>query len=275
MRLAALADIHGNLQALESVLDDIKRYTPDLILVAGDLINRFVQPREVLERLAQIDHIALHGNADLYAVLSSSPDWQHPWQPAVQIAEWNRRQIGEAWTTYLAQLPDYVYLSCVGESDVLVAHGLPGDPFHGIPSEVREAVWKERGEWPYGLARPEDVGNLFRETSARLFITAHTHRPYVRTIEGVTVVNPGAVMHGQMRDGGRPLADYVVCTWRGGDRQWEFEFRHVPFDYKTALMTLEAIRGKLPCIEDVIAGLLGETDKDEQRTLEGAYPEPL
>jgi predicted phosphodiesterase len=40
MRLAFLADIHGNLPALEAVLRDLRRHAPDQVYLAGDLVNR-------------------------------------------------------------------------------------------------------------------------------------------------------------------------------------------------------------------------------------------
>ena len=48
MRIAVLADIHSNLRALEAVADDIERWNPDVVVVAGDIINRGPMPVECL-----------------------------------------------------------------------------------------------------------------------------------------------------------------------------------------------------------------------------------
>lgn len=48
-RVAILADIHGNLAALEAVQTDIARLAPDIVIVAGDVINRGPQSKECLQ----------------------------------------------------------------------------------------------------------------------------------------------------------------------------------------------------------------------------------
>ena len=52
MRIVVLSGIHGNVYALESVLADMKSFTPDLVLVAGDMIGGGPHSREVLELLS-------------------------------------------------------------------------------------------------------------------------------------------------------------------------------------------------------------------------------
>jgi len=47
MKLAVLADIHGNYRALETVIDHIQTWHPDQVLVAGDIVNRG-PPAEVI-----------------------------------------------------------------------------------------------------------------------------------------------------------------------------------------------------------------------------------
>src|SRR5882724_2998414 len=66
MRVAILADIHGNLPACEAVLEDIKRQTPDAIVAAGDLALRGAHPREVVDLLFDRCQYRLIGNTDSY-----------------------------------------------------------------------------------------------------------------------------------------------------------------------------------------------------------------
>ena len=51
MKLAIIADIHGNLQALEAVLTDIKNQNVDTVIVNGDMVNRGPSNVEVMERV--------------------------------------------------------------------------------------------------------------------------------------------------------------------------------------------------------------------------------
>ena len=64
MRLAALADIHGNIYALEAVLEDLKRQAPDVVVVLGDSVVKFAQNRAVLDALDALPHVGIAGNME-------------------------------------------------------------------------------------------------------------------------------------------------------------------------------------------------------------------
>ena len=53
MKIALLADIHANFSALQTVSADIETWQPDLVIVAGDLVNRGPKPKECLEFVHQ------------------------------------------------------------------------------------------------------------------------------------------------------------------------------------------------------------------------------
>src|SRR5205809_6099766 len=66
MRVAALYDIHGNLPALEAVVQDIRQADVDQIVVGGDAVPG-PMPREALSRLLDLDlptHL-IHANGEL------------------------------------------------------------------------------------------------------------------------------------------------------------------------------------------------------------------
>ena len=65
MRLAFLADIHGNLPALEAVIRDLQDLAPDQVFLAGDLVNRCPWNNEVMELLADTGWPGVVGNHDL------------------------------------------------------------------------------------------------------------------------------------------------------------------------------------------------------------------
>ena len=66
MRVAAIYDIHGNLPALEAVIQDIREADVDQIVVGGDVVPG-PMPRETLSRLLNLDmHVQfIHGNGEL------------------------------------------------------------------------------------------------------------------------------------------------------------------------------------------------------------------
>lgn len=64
MRLAVLADIHGNLPALEAVIADMAAFAPDLTIDLGDCVSGPLWPRETLVRLRELGWPTVRGNHD-------------------------------------------------------------------------------------------------------------------------------------------------------------------------------------------------------------------
>lgn len=257
MRIALLGDIHGNLQALEAVLQDMAAHAPDVVVVAGDMVNRFVQPRETLELLATVPHIALHGNADLLTVRVDTPLWRPSnWPPHEVIARWHKAQIGPDWADYLEALPDHVLLETPG-GQVLVAHALPGDPFHGVEHEAQAQLSQRTGVWRHWVARDQRVVEVLDGfPDAQLFVTFHTHFRHQRVLGERVIVNPGAVMCTPHEGGNPARAQYLLLTWQG-DR-WHTDFRDVPFDPRPVLASLQGHMAEVPYLEHVAAMLTND-----------------
>jgi predicted phosphodiesterase len=66
MRLAILADIHGNIHALQAVAAKLETLQPDAIIVDGDIINAVPFSNEVLDFLRAADWVAIRGNHEFY-----------------------------------------------------------------------------------------------------------------------------------------------------------------------------------------------------------------
>ena len=83
MKIAALYDIHGNLPALNAVLEELKEIQPDLIVVGGDILSG-PMPAQTLERLFQLGNQVrfIRGNADREVVLAfDGLPFQRRWLP--------------------------------------------------------------------------------------------------------------------------------------------------------------------------------------------------
>ena len=64
MRIAVIADIHGNRTALEAVIADIRRAAPDMVLHGGDLADGGSSPVEVADRIRELGWAGVMGNTD-------------------------------------------------------------------------------------------------------------------------------------------------------------------------------------------------------------------
>ena len=216
MRIAVLSDVHGNLPALEAVLEALKPY--DAVWQLGDIVGYGPQPDEVVARLAAENAIGVRGNHDSAAIGELDTDAFN--DDAKAAVEWTAEVITVETQRWLAALP----LRSVDEQFTLV-HGSPRDP-----------TW----EYVYssGIAR----ANL-EAFATQHCLVGHTHVPLVFRekptggVEGIVakadatmplngarlIVNPGSV--GQPRDGD-PRAAWLELDLPSGLARFE----RVPYD---------------------------------------------
>jgi putative phosphoesterase len=199
LRLALLADIHGNIAALEAALAEVTAQKPDRIVVLGDLVLNGPRPAEVLERIMALDAagtIVIAGNTDI-AVADGDYAAAFPWLDEVPVghraaAEWARDRLSDAQLEYLRRLPAERRLA-VGDELVLACHASPGSQTSGMPADLDAAVTMEYAT----------------RTDARVICCGHTHVADVREVGRKLLVNPGSC--GYAFDGG-PEACWAMLT---------------------------------------------------------------
>ena len=178
MQTAVIYDIHGNLPALEAVLEDVLCAGADRIVVGGDVVPG-PMPCETLGRLRDLNVPVqfLLGNGEL-AVLAEKEgkDSEVPakFRAAVQ---WNATQLSARDAALLASWPQTLRMEMDGFGKVLFCHATPRNP-HDIFTRLT----------------PEDrVASLVGLLDADLVVCGHTHMQFDRTIGSVRVVNAGSV----------------------------------------------------------------------------------
>jgi predicted phosphodiesterase len=229
MKLAVIADIHGNLQALEAVLEDIAREGADEIVVNGDMVNRGPNNVAVLERLLDKGYAITLGNHEHLLCLWADRDPSLPaaWfdDPFWEGTAWPARQLVEAGLlAALRGLPMTHRIEIKGTPSLLISHG--------SPRHYREGYGK--------LLSDEAIAEIVQNTPADIFIGSHTHRPMCRRWAEYRVYNTGAV---GAPFNGDPRAQYLILTLEEGD--WRAEFRAVDYDHAAALKAFERL-GYLP-----------------------------
>lgn len=210
MKIAVLSDIHGNLPALEVVLEDIERWAPDRVVVNGDLINRGPHSLECLELLRRrLDPHLLQGNHEEFvrhcAGRAREPD--SPTYDLRRFGHWTADRLGGA-LTQVAAWPGNLDLTDPDGGTIHITHGSRLGSRDGIHPGVGDDELAAK------------VGD-----PTHLFITSHTHKPLVRDFNGTRVVNVGSVGTPLDRD---PRAAYGRFTFgRGG---WAVEIVRLAFD---------------------------------------------
>ena len=215
MRIAVLADIHGNMPALEQVADHIEAWGPDQVIMAGDVVNRGPQPRPCLQFVEERQHSAgwklVRGNHEDYVLVHAEPNAPRS-GPEFEIyrnAYWTNRQL-EGKMASLEAMPFQVSLAGPDGREVRVVHASMRGNRIGIYPEMPDAMLEQL------IAPPPAV-----------LCVGHTHRPLVRQLDGVLVVNAGAV--GMPFDGDRRAA-YAQLTWQSG--RWTAEIIRLDYDHQ-------------------------------------------
>jgi predicted phosphodiesterase len=207
-RLALLADIHGNLPALDAVIADLAQFDVDHVVVAGDVINWGPFNREVVDRVSDLRWAVVRGNNEFYLLDANSPRQPAHWRDFTMLP-WLTDQLRGRWHTQIAAWPDTLRLLFPDAPPLRIVHGSPRSPWEGIFPGSTEA----------------EVAPMLVGVDREIVIAAHTHLPMDRVFGAVRVLNPGSV--------GVPLdgvfgARYALLD---GDRDgWRATFRHVPVD---------------------------------------------
>ena len=125
-RVAALYDIHGNLPALDAVLEDVRQAGVDRVVGGGDVLPG-PMPRATLDRLARIDvptaYIMGNGDREVIAHLAGGGG-QLP-DSFRQLIVWSGRQLRADDVRRISQWPATLRLAIGGLGDVLFCHATP------------------------------------------------------------------------------------------------------------------------------------------------------
>jgi putative phosphoesterase len=182
MRVALIADIHGNVAALDAVLHDM--LPVDFVICAGDVVGYYPFPNEVCDRLRRICAWVVRGNHDAYVTGHLTPD---PVKAAAYRTEWTREHLDRDHLAWLNTLPVEIKFQW-GEQRVRVRHASP---------------WDEETYLYPDSPKLADV----RLDGTEMLVVGHTHHPLSRECGEGLLINPGSV--GQPRDW-NPLASYAV-----------------------------------------------------------------
>lgn len=213
MRIAIISDIHGNLIALDAVLQDLNEQPPvDQLIVAGDLCLNGPCPRQVIERVQALHCPVIQGNTD-FEIVTQAPEKS---EKKRNTAGWTREQIGQPGIHYLASLPFSHTIANPGGSDLYIVHA--------NPLNLEDAIFPN--------ATDDELERLLGELDGRIGALAfgHLHIAYIRWWRNLLLFDVGSC--GIPRDEDHRAA-YGILNWNG--KAWEAEIHRVPYDVEAVI----------------------------------------
>ncbi|MEM9558279.1 MAG: metallophosphoesterase family protein [Acidobacteriota bacterium] len=246
MRIALLADVHGNIDALDAVIDDLTRREVSRVANLGDHASGPLAPLRATRLLmAQTSWIHLAGNHERQLLTT----------PRAAMNPSDAHAVSELGEAELAWMANQEPCAALGD-DVLLCHGTPSSDSTYLLETVTE-------EGQVHLATRAEIHDRLGPTQARLIACGHSHIPrVVRTESGQLVVNPGSVGLPAYDDDrptthvmqvGSPDARYAVVE-RVGDA-WRCELISVPYD-ATAMIELALANERSDWAEALTTGYL-------------------
>ena len=185
-KIAILSDIHGNITALNAVLEDIKNRNITRIFCLGDYVIKCIHPDLVIDKLKEVSEVMLIGNCDYTLCKPEAKDKNF----------WSRNIIGEERANFLFSLPKFHEFYLSGHLIRL---------FHASPTsldKIYNPAFSNKGT-PYCGSEIHNIEDLFLNTKfleneksqkkPDIIGYGHIHTPCIIRHKNKTIFNPGSV----------------------------------------------------------------------------------
>ena len=223
MKIVIISDIHGNLEALNKVLEHIDKLEEEKRVVClGDIVGYGPNPAECFKIVESLTDKICLGNHE-YAILDKDFDYQMA-RYAREAIIWTRGILGKEIREAISRIPIQIE-----EDNVLYVHASPDDPMR----------------WKY-ITNARNAYSSLIETKHSLCFVGHSHIPGIYAYNELrgnsnkatlsrddkTIVNVGSV--GQPRDGS-PMLSFAVFD----DDNWSVEIIRLEYDYHKTMAKIE------------------------------------
>ncbi|HEY1390365.1 MAG TPA: metallophosphoesterase family protein [Ktedonobacterales bacterium] len=175
MRIGLIADIHGNLMALETVLAELAREPLDQLVCLGDVAALGPQPGEVLARLRALGCPVVMGNTDAWLLAPPSAVDGDRFDRA--LTQWTIAQLTDDDRAHIASFPPTIELA-LGDGRALLC-------FHGSPRSYDDVI--------VATTPDDELRAMLGDIQATILAGGHTHLQMLRRFGDAHLVNVGSV----------------------------------------------------------------------------------
>ena len=236
IRYAIISDIHGNLEALKAIKEDIKNQNVDRVICLGDIVSKGSHGHECLEIVREIADAVVKGNNDITYSMSLDEIAEICADFDYSLFMWTQRQLTTEDIDYLRKLP----MCCE-----LVLSGRLVRCFHAKPDDTEGTV--------FDFSTYKEKLSLFEPTeyttskTADVVVFGHTHHLSIQKMFGKTLINAGSVgnslnvfidnKYNSSKIEDFTMAEYIILSGENSEEFADFgiEVRNVPYNKEKEL----------------------------------------
>jgi putative phosphoesterase len=225
MKVALIGDVHGNLPALEAVLEHAHERKVDVVWNVGDFLGYGAFPDEVVRRIREENALSILGNYDTKVLnfRENKEKWRKKKTPEKYLAfKWAYKQLSKSSRKYLSTLPVEMQFKLAGKQ-ILLTHGSPVSDEEYLKPDTLE----------------ERLVELAQMVAVDIVVCGHSHIPFTRQAGGVWFINPGSVGRPDDEDA---RASYAILQFGLEDTHT----KHYRLDYDVARAVAAIRKRKLP-----------------------------
>ncbi|GAB6988761.1 metallophosphoesterase family protein [Paenibacillus pini] len=231
-KIAIISDIHGNMPALQAVLQDIEHRKIETVYCLGDLIGKGPSGDIVTDLIQERCEKVVRGNWDEFISMTTD----------VEPLKWHQEKLGSDRLKYLSSLPITIEFVMSGKYIRL---------FHASPRSIYERIqsWDDQ-EVRSSLFTNSEL--CINENEADVVGYGDIHNAYIQHFQGKTLFNVGSV--------GNPLeitqASYVILEGSydvSTPSPLSIQFVRVPYDIELSIQ--HAIEAEMPLLKEYISEL--------------------
>lgn len=212
---AVFSDMHSNYHALKACYEDAKLHGADCFLFLGDYVSDLADPRKTLDLVyeiqAQYPAVCLRGNRERYMLECRQGSTVFTKGSKSGSLLYTFENLREKDFTFFENLPIY---------DTVEINGIPFEIAHSVRNDDR--CYFEGGD--------ETIHAVFQQMEHPYFLTGHSHKQYVQSQQGKTILNPGSI---GVPQGDSCWPQYALLTFADGSVHCQL--RQVPYDVRKTI----------------------------------------
>lgn len=235
VKLALISDVHGNMDALDVVIDDALDQGVIGFLNAGDSVGYGAHPKEVLDALNRKSVLSVCGNFDIKVLNAAQGEGVHSKSIKKQVVSYSAARLGENELSFLQSLPHDLRLQINGKR-LLMVHASPLDDDEHLGPDTPNSRLSE-------IAQAAD---------ADIIVVGHSHVPFSSTVEKVLFVNPGSVGRPADHD---PRSSYAILD----SKDFSLSFRRLDYDIEASVKAINEA-GLPPVVGEMMRWGLSSTE---------------